>query len=401
MAKTSHLKNLYRKVGFTLFILFIYVWGSFIPLPFARVTNQFTHLMHTTSHSMMAFMSGANFQQLSLFMVGLGPMMIAMILLQLLMMTRLFGFDTLSMNQMAMAQQWLTLFFAALQSAFITIGFHLTATICQAVAVIIILTAGAMFVTWLGIMNMKFGIGGTVTLILFNIISGSIGMVRRAVTQIMKLPHAWVWLAGLLILSLALMVFWIAFTKAYYPLSTIDITLSSKDRPVLRPIGLNMGAMMTYMVGMALLMLPTMLGAILGPQSIFANPRFDAALSGILTFILFYFFSFMQFSPRQQAKAFRNSNIYIPNVRPGKPTQRYLSRLMWIICFPGAVLNTIQLVFGLMGQQFLGKFGSITVIPMNIVMIVMIIGGMRDTLLTLVFPHKYYRLAKKERSLEE
>lgn len=63
MAKTSHLKNLYRKVGFTLFILFIYVWGSFIPLPFARVTNQFTHLMHTTSHSMMAFMSGANFQQ--------------------------------------------------------------------------------------------------------------------------------------------------------------------------------------------------------------------------------------------------------------------------------------------------------------------------------------------------
>ncbi|WP_295746726.1 accessory Sec system protein translocase subunit SecY2 [uncultured Limosilactobacillus sp.] len=401
MAKTSHLRNLYRKAGFTLFILFIYVWGSFIPLPFARITSQFSQLMHTTSHSMMAFMSGANFQQLSLFMVGLGPMMIAMILLQLLMMTRLFGFDTLSVNQMAMAQQWMTLFFAALQSAFITIGFHLTANIYQAVAVTIILTAGAMFVTWLGIMNMKFGIGGTVTLILFNIISGSIGMVRRAVTQIMKLPYAWLWLTGLLLLSLGLMVFWIAFTKAYYPLYTVDITLSSKNKPVLKPVGLNMGAMMTYMVGMALLMMPTMLGAILGPQSIFANPRFDAALSGVLTFILFYFFSFMQFSPRQQAKAFRNSNTYIPNVRPGKPTQRYLSRLMWVICFPGAVLNTIQLVFGLMGQQFLGKFGSITVIPMNIVMIVMIIGGMRDTLLTLVFPQKYYRLARKERSLEE
>lgn len=401
MAKTSHLKNLYRKAGFTLFVLFIYVWGSFIPLPFARITRQFARLMHTTSHSMMAFMSGANFQQLSLFMVGLGPMMIAMILLQLLMMTRLFGFDTLSVNQMAMAQQWFTLLFAVLQSAFITIGFHLTATIYQAIAVTIILTAGSMFVTWLGIMNMKFGIGGTVTLILFNIISGSIGMVKQAVKQIMKMPHAWWLLAGLIILSLALMVFWVAFTKAYYPLYTVDVGLSSKDKPVLQPIGLNMGAMMTYMVGMALLMMPTMLGAILGPKSIFANPRFDAILSGVLTFCLFYFFSFMQFSPRQQARAFRNSNTYIPNVRPGKPTQRYLSRLMWVICFPGALLNTLQLVFGLMGPQFLGKFSSITIIPMNIVMIVMIIGGMRDILLTLFFPHKYYKLAQAERSLSE
>jgi preprotein translocase subunit SecY len=394
------LNNLYRKAGFTLFILFIYMWGSFIPLPFARVTRQFAHLMKATSNSMLTFMSGSNFQQLSVFMIGLGPLMIAMLVLQLLMITHLFGFDTLSTGQMMIAQQWLTLLFAILQAIFITSGFHLTTTIFQTVAVVIILTAGAMFVTWLGVMNMKFGIGGTITIILFNIISGSIPMIRRAVHQIMLFPHANLWLCLLLFVSVGLMVFWIAFSRAYYPLYTINVSLSSKDKPVMIPLGLNMGAMMMYMVGMALLMLPTMMGSILGPKSLFANPKFDAVLSGILAFFLFYFFSFMQFSPRQQAKGFRNSNTYIPNVRPGKPTQRYLSKIMWIICFPGAVLNTIQLIFGMMGPMFLGKLASLTVIPMNIVMIVMIIGGIRDTLLTLVFPQKYHTLSKREGSIE-
>lgn len=400
MKKNTELNNLYRKIGFTLFILFIYVWGSFIPLPFARVTKQFAHLMKATSNSMLTFMSGANFQQLSVFMIGLGPMMIAMLVLQLLMITRMFGFDTLSTSQTMVVQQWLTLLFATLQAVFITIGFHLTATIYQTISVVIILTAGAMFVTWLGLMNTKFGIGGTVTLILFNIISGSIPMVRRAVHQIMKFPHANLWMFLLILGSLALMFFWIAFSRAYYPLYTINVSLSSKDKPVMIPLGLNMGAMMMYMVGMALLMLPTMMGSILGPKSLFANPKFDAALSGVIAFFLFYFFSFMQFSPHQQARSFRNSNTYIPNVRPGKPTQRYLSRIMWIICFPGAVLNTIQLIFGMMGPMFLGKLASLTVIPMNIVMIVMIIGGIRDTLLTLIFPQKYSTLSKRERSID-
>lgn len=401
MTKTSRLKILYRKLTFTLFIIFVYMLGSSIPLPFARVTKQFLHLMHSTSSSMMAFMSGANFEQLSLFMVGLQPLMIAMLVIQLLMMTGLFGFDTLSNSQMMIAQQWVTLAFSIIQSSFITIGFHLTKSIFQAVAVVIILTSGAMFVTWLGNMNSKFGIGGTIAIILVNIISGSIPTVRKAVQQISKLPNSWMWLTGLILLSLVLLVFWIAFNKAYYPLKTVNISISSKDKPVLIPIGLNMGAMMTFMIGMALLMLPTMLGQMLGPKSFLANPRVDAVLSGIITFCLFYFFSFMQFNPREQARAFRDGNVYIPNVRPGEPTRRYLSRIMWSICLPGAVLNTIQLVFGLMGQQFLGKYAAFTIIPMNIVMMVMIIGGMRDMLLTMIFPQKYYKVSKTERSFDE
>lgn len=395
MRKTSQLSNLYKRIRVTLLILFVYVLGSSIPLPYAHTSKQFVNILHHTPVGIASFMGGANLQQLSLFMVGLNPMMIAMLLMQLLMMIRLFHFDTLSMTQIMYIQQFLILGLAALQSAAVTAGLHITNNAWQTAAVILILTTGSMFVTWLGFMNMQFGIGGTVTIILFNIITSSIPTVQRAVRSIRLLPHATWWLVGLVILAILLMIFWLAFAKAYYPLKTIDVLLDSHSKPVIVPLGLNMGAMMTYMVGMALLMMPIMFSNILGPHSLLAKPSFDALISGIMSFFLYYFFSFVQFSPYQQARSYRNANTYIPGIHPGKPTQRYLNRLMWVICFPGALLNSLQLTFGLMGQYFLGKYAGLSIIPMNVVMIVLIMNGVKDNFFTLTFPHKYVRFSQR------
>lgn len=395
MRKTSQLSNLYKRIRVTLLILFVYVLGSSIPLPYAHTSRQFVHILHHTPVGIASFMGGANLQQLSLFMVGLNPMMIAMLLMQLLMMIRVFHLDTLSMSQIMYIQQFLILGLAALQAAATTAGLQITDNPWQTAAVILILTTGSMFVTWLGFMNMQFGIGGTVTIILFNIITSSIPNVQRAIRSIRLLPYAGWWLAGLVVLAILLMIFWLAFAKAYYPLKTINVLLDSHSKPVTVPLGLNMGAMMTYMVGMALLMLPLMFSSILGPHSWLAKPSVDAFISGILSFFLYYFFSFVQFSPYQQARSYRNSNTYIPGVHPGKPTQRYLNRLMWVICFPGALLNSLQLTFGLMGQYVLGKYAGLSIIPMNVVMIVLIMNGVKDNLFTLIFPRKYERFSQR------
>lgn len=153
---------------------------------------------------------------------------------------------------------------------------------------------------------------------------------------------------------------------------------------------------MTYMIGMALLMFPTMIGSLLGRNSIFANVYFDAIISGLLAFGLFYFFAFMQFNPKEQAKQLRNSNNYVLGIRPGKPTQEYLKQKLLRVSFWGALLNAIQLTLGLLGNQLLGKFAGFAVIPMNIVMLVMFMTGIKDQLLTLLFPSRYEKLMKKE-----
>lgn len=396
MRKTSQLANLRRRVAVTLLTLLVYMLGSSIPVPFARFTKSFHHLLNNTPLSVVSFMSGANFQKLSLFMIGLNPLMIAMLVMQLLMMMKLFSLDSLSMRQMMIVQQIITFVLTLIQAVTLVIGLHLTSDIFQAIAVIIILTAGSLFVVWMGYMNMEFGIGGTITIVLFNMVTMSLPNLEKAVKAIQTLSHPVFWIVALVAVGVLAIVFWNAFGHAYYPVKTINTSMSSNAKPIIVPIGLNTGAMMTYMIGMALLMFPTMIGSLLGQGSIFANVYFDAIVSGIMAFGLFYFFAFMQFNPKEQAKQLRNSNNYVLGIRPGKPTQNYLKQKLIRVSFWGALLNALQLTFGLLGNQLFGKFAGFAIIPMNIVMLVMFMTGIKDQLLTLLFPSRYEKLMRKE-----
>lgn len=395
MVKSANLRVVRKRAVTTLFILFVYMFGLGIPLPFAQMTHQYHEMIKNTAIGMASAVSGAQLQRLSLFMVGLNPLMIAMLIVQMLMFTRLFGFDTLSSKQVIGMQQIFTLLLALVQSATITFGFHLAGSVLRSLAVVLILTAGSMFVVWLGNLNSQFGIGGTMTLIMFNLITMSIPMLNDAIKNTTKLPHAPYIFALLIIVALAIAVFWIAFGQAYYPLKTIQITMPSYEKPVIVPLGLNMGGMMMYMVGMALFSIPTMLAGIFH-NSFLSSPRFMLTFLTVTSLSLFYFFSFMMFSPFEQARGFRNSNTYIPGIRPGKPTQIYLRRLLTTLLVPGAILNTIQIVGSFAGQMYLGKYSGFAIIPMNIFMIIMIVSGIRAQLLVLFFPRKYEKVSTRE-----
>lgn len=396
MTSKTQLSNLLKRLGTTLFILVIYIFGCTIPLPLANTSTTFRRVLANSSLGIMSFMSGGNLQRLSLFSVGLNPLMIAMLVIQLLTMMRLFYFDTLSIKQVMKIQQWLTLAFAIVQSLAFTLGLKLTANFFTDLVVTLMLTAGSLFVVWLGNMNTEFGIGGTITIILFNIISGTFPNLLLSIKKVLMQPWGYVWLILVTITSFGLLIFWLAFNRAYYPIKMIDTMMSSHEKPIILPLGLNIGAMMTYMVGMSLLMIPTLLANILGPQSLFANPYFEIILSGILAFGLFYFFSFVQFDPKEQAKTMLHNNSYIIGIRPGEPTKKYLQRLVIRVCFWGALLNAVQLSFGLLGSRILGNFAGLAILPMNIIMIVMFMQGIKDQLLMLLFPSRYVHLMKDE-----
>ena len=396
MTQQTQSSNLLNRVGITLLILIIYMLGCTIPVPLARISSIYREVLANSSVGIMSFMSGSNLQRLSLFMVGLNPLMIAMMIVQLLMMLRLFYFDTLSTNQVMRFQQWLTLILAVTQSLAVTLGLHITKTLLDSLAVTLMLTAGSLFVVWLGNMNMKFGVGGTITIVLFNIISGSFPSLIRSVKLLSQQRYGIIIVVLAGIVGCIILVFWIAFNRAYYPIKIVNTMMSSHDKPIIIPLGLNMGAMMTYMVGMSLLMVPTLLINVLGPRSIWANPYFNLAVSGGLAFVLFYFFTFVQFDPKEQAKTMLHNNNYIIGIRPGEPTKKYLQHLVIHVSFFGALLNAIQLSFGLLGSRILGNFAGLAIIPMNMIMIVMFMQGIKDQLLMLLFPLKYAHLMKDE-----
>ena len=388
MTAKPHLKVLFKRILLTLIIIFIYILGTRVPLPFAEITRQYSSLMNDTSISIMSMMSGAEFMRLSIFSVGLNPFMIAILIIQLLMITKIFGFDALSMQQVEITQQIIILIFTIIQSTLFTVSLK--------AIIILILSAGSLLVNWLCFMNIKFGIGGTSPIILVNILTTSTPTLINAINKMETLPHFGIWIVVLAIAILVIVYFWIAFSHAYYPLKVINTSLNSHSDPVIIPLGLNMGAMMTYMMGMAVLTMPAMLTPYFGPNSIFNNLTFQAVTSTVLAFVLFYFFTFMQFNPKDQAKALRNGGCYILNVRPNLPSQKYIRKVLWIITFPGALLTAFQLTLGLMGMQLLHQYAGFAIIPMNVVMITMFMNGIKDQIAILLFPHKYYKLQKEE-----
>ena len=114
-----------------------------------------------------------------------------------------------------------------------------------------------------------------------------------------------------------------------------------------------MAAMMMYMVGMAILTLPLMVGRYFSSTSLINNWVFQASFSAVMGILIFYFFTFVNFDPKEQAKSFRNNHYYIPNIAPGRPTQQYLNRLIWIDCLSRSHFKRIPACFGLYGGNFL------------------------------------------------
>lgn len=390
------LQIFYHRVAWTIFIMFVYILGSSIPVPYARITRIYRRmLMETPINIVSIFSGGGNLARLSLFTVGLNPMMIAMLIVQLFMTLRIFAFDTLSQNQIQVFQQVFTLILAAIESTTITIGFGLTQTMFQAISVVIILTTGAMFVGWLGQVNGVYGIGGAMIIIVINVLNGIFPALRTAVNNLRTVPHGGIYIALLIIAGLGLVYFWTAFSRAYYPMKFVDVMSSSRTEPLTMPYGMNAGAMMTYMMGMAIMMLPMMLSRFIPGAGFLTNPYFDGIFAGVMCFLLFYFFSFMQLSPINQARSMRAADNYLLDVRPGKPTHHYLRNRLLMLTFWGALLNSLQMSFGMMGGAMLGKYAGFAIIPMDTVMIIMFMSGIRETILMLLIPHRYVRYMRR------
>ena len=89
--------------------------------------------------------------------------------------------------------------------------------------------------------------------------TGAIPNIFNNIKMLLKFKNSWIWITLLFMFILLFILFWMAFNKTYYPLRVINPSLPSKSKAMLVPIGLNMAAMMMYMVGMAILTLPVMI----------------------------------------------------------------------------------------------------------------------------------------------
>ena len=375
-------KGLRKKIFFTLFMLFIFRLGALIPVPGVDTSIVSQIVEGNDLLSLYNMLVGGSFASLTLFALGVGPYITASIVIQLLSYDNIVPhFTDLSksgevgrkvLNKYTKA---LALFLATIQAVGITFGLILNTlkekTPLSITLVILTLVAGSMFLLWIGDKITEKGIGnGTSLIIFFGIISR---MPNDVITIVKGLKNNSI---NPYVLAVVLFVsFLVIIGVTFIQEGTRKVPLQYSTKVVGRktyggqeshiPLKVNQSGVMPVIFASSLLALPQTI-------AIFANQETQDFVSKYLSqtgdyfwiylllevmlIVLFsYFYTLLSFNTEEIANNLKNSGGFIPGIRPGKPTQDYLSKISSRLTLAGAIFLSIIVII----PSVISKFTSI------------------------------------------
>lgn len=232
----------------------------------------------------------------------------------------------------------------------------------------IFLTAGSMIMVWLGEQITEKGIGNGISLLItVSIISGLPAAVASAyqmfVTPVGSESAALGVPEGVLMLALlfAVTAGLVAITQAQrkIPVQYAKRVVGRKvygGQSSFLPLKVNYAGVMPVIFASAILMFPTQILSYLGTATgmRFFNDIADSLgrgetayylVFGLLIFVFSYFWVSMMFKPVQIADDLKKNGGYIPGVRPGDPTAKFLDHIMTRLTLFGALSLTVIALF--------------------------------------------------------
>jgi preprotein translocase subunit SecY len=362
MAQAAGLRS---RLLVTLGLLILVRLGIFIPVPGIDRGAFSAAIQSGGFGGVVGFLDifvGGGLSALGIFALGILPFINASIILQLLT-AAIPALEDLQKNEgeagrrkISQITRYVALGWAILQSSllssFLLYQFAENPGPAFVVKTVIALTAGSMFVMWVGEVITERGIGNGASLLIFlNIVS----TLPRSLGQTIELAQSGDRgiVGGIVILMLVflLMIVGIVFVQE----GTRRIPIISARRQVGRklyleqsnylPLRLNQGGVMPIIFASAVLVLPLSLGEyIKSPTfsriiSTYFNPTSFVYVTVYLVLILFfsYFYSSLVMNPEDLSRNLKKMGASIPGIRPGKATTEYINRILNRLTFLGAI----------------------------------------------------------------
>jgi preprotein translocase subunit SecY len=360
MAKAAGLRG---RILLTIGILLLVRFGVHVPIPNINRAAFGASLQGSPLFGLVDIFSGGGIAALGVFALGILPYINASIIMQLLT-GALPSLEKLQKEEgeagrrkISAYTRYLTLFWAVIQSIGVSVWVLGYRTVPSEVSFIVgttlALTAGAMFVTWLGELITERGIGNGASLLIFiNIVatlprsfSQTIGLIRADSSKV----------GGLLILLVVLLVMIVGIV--FVQEGTRRIPIISAKRQVGRlvsmeqrnylPLRLNQSGVMPIIFASSILFLPATIAQSFGNEQLIrvanvlspSSPQPWVYLLVYLSLILFfsYFYTSMLFNPVDMAQNLKKAGTSIPGIRPGKATSEYLEGVLNRLTFLGAI----------------------------------------------------------------
>lgn len=379
--------ELWQRMLFLLGALIVYRLGSHIPVPGMNPIRlaQFFDGSQNTILGMFNMFSGGALERMSIMALGIMPYISASIVVQM-MSAVLPSLDALKKEGEA-GRRTLnkytrqgTLALALVQATVMStglIGQGLTLSNGTAfyVPAVTSLVAGAMFLMWLGEQITERGVGNGISMLIFaSIISGMPGMIVQVYERYGQGSDLIViFILAMISLLVVAGIVYIERAQRRIPVNYAQKQQEGRKVYVRQqshlPLKINMAGVIPAIFASSLLLFPATLGqwaaSATNPtqvQSILQNIALVLSPGRPLYLVLFaimiiffcYFYTALVFSPKEVSENLKRSGAYIPGIRPGQNTQRYLDFVLNRLTFIGAMYMTVVCLMPMIAQSSFG-----------------------------------------------
>ena len=385
-------KEIVGRIFFTIMILFVIRIGAAITVPGVKPLEELNNAMNSgNALAMMNLLGGGALQNFSVFALGVSPYITAQIIVQLLSKDVLPALTELSKQgqygrkKIEMATRYLTLLLGAVQAYGIIrtmqnssyIELTLADNFWTYVYIVTVVLAGSMLTMWLGDQITEKGLGNGISVIIFA------GCVRSIPMQITTAWNKWIvynqnhgstaiirgsFQFALYILALVAIVSGVVFfelAKRKIPVQHAGKggQNASLAKASFLPIKVNSAGVIPVIFASSILMAPSVIASFISSDA--ANAQWLKIFSysemyvmpgingstwqmpwGLLIYLTLiivfaFFYAEMQIDPENLADNFQKNGSYIPGIRPGKETERYVRKVLNRVTFIGAMSLSI------------------------------------------------------------
>ena len=409
-------KDIRSKIFYTFLMLVVVRLGSQLPIPGvdrSYFANWFSQQVGDAFNFFDAF-TGGSFEEMSIFALNITPYITSSIIIELLTIAipkleEMQKDGEEGRKKLTAITRYVTVGLALLESIAMVIGFGRQGlipdmTAMNVITVVVSLTAGSAFLMWVGERITEKGVGNGISIVLM------INILSRVPSDITTLYETFIKpqtvakgaLAAVIILAVIVVtVVLVILLNGATRNIPVQYAKKMQGRKMVggqsssSPLKVNTAGVIPVIFASSLMSMPSIIAAFMGrgngngigskilkglsQQNWFSlsNPVYTLGFVLYAVMIVFfaYFYTSITFNPIEVADNMKKQGGFIPGIRPGKPTQDYLEKILNYIIFIGAIglliVCTIPIVFN-------GAFGAS--VSFGGTSIIIIVGVVLETL---------------------
>ncbi|MCG6976977.1 MAG: preprotein translocase subunit SecY [Acidiferrobacterales bacterium] len=368
------LTDLRNRIFFLLGALVVFRIGAYIPIPGVNAIALATLFKEYESSiiGMFNMFGGGALQRMSIFALGVMPYISASIIMQLMTsvlpsLEQLKKEGEAGRRKITQYTRYGTVILATVQAGAIASGLQAqtagglavvsTPGIGFVITTVITLVTGTMFLMWLGEQVTERGIGNGISMIIFaGIVAGLPGAVGKTLDLANRGTFQPLFVLLLFVIAIAVTAF-VVFVERGQRRVTVNYAKRQQGRRMVGgqtshlPLKVNMAGVIPPIFASSIILFPGTVASVLGQQegmgwlrdlatTISPGQPLYAVLYAAAIIFFCFFYTALQFNPKDTADNLKKSGAFVPGIRPGEQTARYIDGVMSRLTLGGALYIT-------------------------------------------------------------